>query len=114
MTNTELFYLIMLGIQFIHSIEEFTHNFHSKFPPFKMSFRFFLGFEICFFLFWLLTFIIQRFPAREFLLQFFIVLIFANGLWHIVWYGIVKKSVPGLVTAPLFILVFLNASISDL
>lgn len=107
MVNTELFYQIMLGVQLVHSVEELTHGFHSKFPPFKMSFRFFLVFEILFFLFWLMLFVIQVFPGRETLIPFFILLMFANGLWHLVWYGIVKKYVPGLITAPLFVVVFL-------
>jgi hypothetical protein len=31
---------------------------------------------------------------------------FTNGIWHIAWWGIEKKYVPGLVTAPLFVIAF--------
>ncbi len=50
---------------------------------------------------------LKQFPNRDYLMGFFNVLMFANGLWHIAWFGIVKKYVPGLVTAPLFIITFL-------
>ncbi|HLA69233.1 MAG TPA: HXXEE domain-containing protein [Bacteroidota bacterium] len=30
-----------------------------------------------------------------------------NGLWHMVWWGIAKHYVPGLATAPLFVMTFI-------
>jgi len=103
----ELFFIISLGIQLIHSIEELSNNFHNKFPLFKMKFKTFLTFEIIFFLFWLLVLLLSIFPFRNYFMGFFIVLMFANGLWHLVWWGITKKYVPGLITAPLFIINFI-------
>ncbi len=70
-----------------------------------MTFRFFLAFEITFFSFWTVVYF-MTIPAREYLMAFFILLMFANGIWHITWYGIVKRYVPGLITAPLFVIVF--------
>jgi len=32
---------------------------------------------------------------------------FANGIWHIVWWAIEKKYVPGLLTAPLHLIAFI-------
>jgi len=107
MTTLELFYTILLGIQFIHSIEELSNGFHEKFPLFKMKFRTFLIFEIIFFSFWVLIFLAKEFQYRDQFMAFFNLLMFANGIWHLVWWGIVKKYVPGLVTAPLFVITFM-------
>jgi|GEM_PF-691841 len=106
MSTIETYFLIMLGIQVFHSIEELTQNFHEKFPLLKMSFKFFLLFEILFLLFWITIFMLKDIPNRFTLIAFFILLMFINGLWHIVWWGIKKKYVPGLITAPLFVIVF--------
>ncbi len=107
MTTLEYFFAVFLGIQFFHSIEELSMGFHEKFPLFKMKFRTFLTFEILFFAFWLGIFFFKDFQFREQFIAFFNILMFANGLWHMVWWGIVKRYVPGLMTAPLFIMVFL-------
>lgn len=103
----ETFFIALLVIQFFHSIEELSNMFHEKFPLFKMSFKFFLFFELFFFSFWVLVLLVEQFPARKELMSVFNVLMFINGWWHIVWWAIVKKYVPGLVTAPLFIIIFL-------
>jgi len=108
MTNLETYYLIFIGLQLLHSTEELSTGFHDKFPPLKMTFRFFLTFEISFLLLWVLVYLLN-FPFREYLMAFFIALMFANGIWHIVWFWFFekgKKYVPGLVTAPLFIIAF--------
>jgi hypothetical protein len=107
MTALEYIFLILLGIQVVHSIEELVNGFHEKFPLFKMKFQTFLAFEIVFLIFWSVIFILKQFSHREQFMAFFALLMFANGLWHMVWWGIAKKYVPGLVTAPLFILVFI-------
>lgn len=36
----------------------------------------------------------------------FILLMFANGIWHIFWALSEKKYVPGLITAPFHLLIF--------
>ncbi len=107
MTNLELFATIILFIQIAHSIEELSTGFHKKWYLFKMSFKVFLTFEICFTLFWSSVIFFQNFPSREILLSFFLILMFANGVQHLVWAGSVKKYVPGLYTAFLHILIFL-------
>jgi len=97
----------MLGWQFVHSIEEATTNFHKKFPLLKMSLGAFTFFEALFQgLFWV-VYLMHSFPYREQFMAFFIILMFANGLWHMVWWGIEKKYVPGLLTAPVFVIAFL-------
>ena len=105
MITLEYFFLIMLGIQFLHSIEELSNKFHEKFPLFPMTFRFFLSFEVIFFSFWTLIYFVEI-PFREYLMAFFVLLMFGNGIWHITWYGIEKKYVPGIITAPLFVIAF--------
>lgn len=107
MTALEYFFIILLGIQFFHSIEELSNGFHEKFPLIKMKFQTFLILEILFFGFWVTVFFFNGFQYRDQLMAFFNVLMFANGIWHMVWWGIVKKYVPGLVTAPLFVITFL-------
>lgn len=107
MSDLELFFVIFLVIQFFHSIEELSNDFNEKFPLVKMKFRTFLCFEILFFGFWVAIFLLKDFIYRDELMAFFNLIMFANGLWHMVWWGIVKKYVPGLVTAPLFVLTFM-------
>ena len=107
MTALEYFFTILLGIQIFHSIEELSNGFHEKFPLVKMKFHTFLFFEILFFVFWVAVFFFKGFQYRDQFMAMFNVLMFSNGLWHMVWWGIVKKYVPGLVTAPLFVITFL-------
>ncbi|MBT8257078.1 MAG: HXXEE domain-containing protein [Bacteroidia bacterium] len=106
MTTLETCFLIFLGIQILHSIEELTTGFNKRFPFFKLSFASFLIFEILFLSFWILVYSIESFPIRTELMAFYLLLMFANGIWHLAWWGIEKKYVPGLVTAPLFVIGF--------
>jgi hypothetical protein len=108
MDQLSSYFGLLLGVQLLHSLEELTHGFNKRFPLFAMTFRFFLTFEIIFFLFWLTVFLVASFPFRAGLMAFFILLMFANGIWHLVWWSIEKKYVPGLYSAPIFILVFLK------
>ncbi len=103
----EQFALIAYLVQLLHSVEELSTGFHKKWYLFKMPFKAFLIFEIFFGLFWGVVVFSSNFPARKELLAFFLALMFANGVQHLVWSGCVKKYVPGLVTAPIHILVFL-------
>jgi len=50
---------------------------------------------------------LPEFPFRLQLLAFFLALMFANGVQHIVWAGSVKRYVPGLITSPIHIVLFL-------
>lgn len=106
MTLLETFFLILLGIQLIHSIEELSTGFHRRFPLKKMKWRTFLIFEIVFLSFWVIVYLLDQTNVREYLMAFFTLLMFANGLWHMVWWGIEKRYVPGLITAPFFVITF--------
>ncbi|MDD5055979.1 MAG: HXXEE domain-containing protein [Candidatus Peribacteraceae bacterium] len=106
----EQFFTAFLVIQLAHSAEELATGFHRRFPPFKMSFRFFLIFELLFNAFWICVFLFDVFPARVPLMAFFNILMFANGMWHIIWFWFCEKGkryVPGLITAPVHIILFL-------
>lgn len=103
----EQFFLASLIVQLFHSAEELSTGFHKKWYLFKMPFWVFLSFEVIFTAFWLLVFFSHTFPYRETFQGFFLVLMLANGIQHIIWSGVVKKYVPGLVTAPIHVLVFL-------
>lgn len=107
MSHIVLFAFLMYFIQLTHSIEELSTGFHKKWFLFKMSFKTFLLFEIIHNFFWFTVLFLPEFPYREQLLAFFIVLMLANGIEHLIWAGIVKKYVPGLITAPIHIILFL-------
>ncbi len=107
MPEVQLFATLMLIVQLLHSVEELSTGFHKKWYLFKMNFKLFLSFEIVHNLFWTAVIFIPSFPNREVIMAFFIPLMFANGVQHLVWAGSVKKYVPGLITAPIHILLFL-------
>lgn len=105
--ETSAAYIILLALQCVHSLEELSTGFHKKWYLFTMPFVVFLVFELLFQAFCIFVFFSPEFPYRITLMAFFNLLMFANGVQHLVWAGVVKKYVPGLVTAPLFIATFL-------
>lgn len=107
MMNLEVFFIISLLVQLVHSAEELLTGFHRQWYLFKMPFSVFLLFEVVFSSFWVWVLLQADFPHRIGLQMFFLILMFANGVQHIVWWGSVKKYVPGLITAFLHIAVFL-------
>ena len=107
MGNIELFATIMFVVQVIHSVEELSTGFHKKWFLFKMPFKVFLTFEIIHNLFWLSVLIFSGFPFRSILLYIFILLMFAQSLFHLAWWGNIKKYVPGLFTAFIHVTIFL-------
>lgn len=107
MPSLEMFASYFFIIQLLHSFEELATGFHKRWYLFKMPFRVFLGFEILFNLFWAIVLLSKQFPERQILLAIFTVLMFANGIQHLIWFGWEKKYVPGLLTAPVHIILFL-------
>lgn len=107
MIQLELFALLFLLTQILHSVEELLTGFHNKWYLTKLSFKTFLTFEIFHNLFWTTVVFVKGFPYRNDLLFFFFALMFANGVQHIVWFGFKKKYVPGLITAPIHVVLFL-------
>ncbi len=97
---------VMFFVQLLHSIEELLNNFHKRWFFKKLSFKFFLWFEIAHNIFWGLVIFIPTFPFKLPLLGLFSLLMFANGIEHLVWYMWEKKYVPGLYTALIHIISF--------
>ena len=97
-----LFYIIQLA----HSLEELITGFHKKWYLFKIPFSLFFTFGVFHSLFWGLVLIQNQFPFRTQLLAIFILLMFVNGIQHLIWFATVKKYVPGLLTAPAFVVLF--------
>ncbi len=107
MSLLEQFFAITLLVQIIHVIEESSTGFHKKWYLFKMPFWYFLLFELVFEGFWIVIYFFHDFPNRQCFQALFLVLMFANGVQHLVWAGSTKKYVPGLVTAFIHIVIFL-------
>ncbi len=107
MNLLEQFFAISLLIQIVHAAEELSTGFHKKWYAFKMPFWLFLLLELAFEGFWISVYFLPDFPNRQYFQAFFLVLMFANGVQHLIWAGNVKKYVPGLITAPIHIIVFL-------
>ncbi len=105
--SLEFAFQMLLCAQFLHSIEELSTGFHAKWYLFRMPFLVFLLWEILFQLFWISILFLPNIPNRDQLMNFFLWLMLANGIQHLVWAGIKKKYVPGLGTAPIFIAIFL-------
>jgi hypothetical protein len=89
----EQFFLIALLVQLAHSAEELATGFHRRWYLFKMPLKTFLAFELCFSAFWILVFFSPTLPYRDYVQTFFLVLMFANGVQHLVWWGAEKKYV---------------------
>lgn len=102
----EQFFIASLLVQLAHSTEELTTKFHKKWYLVKMPLRAFLLFELAFSGFWIFILFNKSFPSREYFQLFFLILMFANGIQHVVWFGVAKKYVPGLITAPVHIIIF--------
>ena len=104
----ESIFVIMLAIQFSHSIEEQLMNFEEKWPLMRISGTQFWLFEIVFQISFSIIFLINNFIGKTEVMIFFIILMLANGVWHIVWFWFFEKGkyVPGLLTATLFIIAF--------
>lgn len=103
----EQFFLIGLVTQFAHSVEELSTGFHKKWYLFQMPFWMFLAFEIAFSTFFIFVLLTPTLSYRSIIQAFFLVLMFANGIQHLIWTGCVKKYVPGLITALVHIGIFL-------
>lgn len=103
MFSLEQFFLVSLIVQILHSVEELSTGFHKKWYLFTMPFWVFFAFEMIFSAFWIGVLLLGPTSFQA----FFLALMFANGVQHLIWAGSVKRYVPGLVTAPLHIAVFL-------
>ena len=106
MEHIEFYFKILVIIQLLHSQEEIWGKFEKRWPVWKMSREFFVTVEILFSALLILMFFIPTLPYRYQFMVFFNWFMFANGIWHMMWAAIEKRYVPGLITAPFFIIVF--------
>lgn len=102
----ESFFIASLLVQVAHSLEELATGFHKKWFAFQMPFIVFLIFEVMFTSFFVSVLFNETFPFRSTIQAFFLLLMFLNGVQHVVWSACVRKYVPGLITAPFHIIVF--------
>ena len=100
-------YFVLLGlIQLVHSQEEIWTGFNKRWFVFTMPRWAFITFEVLFSIPIVAYIINPHLLFANVYVPVFALIMFINGIGHIVW-GLVKKSyVPGLVTAPLFVAVF--------
>ena len=108
-SGVEYYFMVFVFLQFLHSQEEQWSNFHERWPYMKVTGLQFAVFELVFQLVWMLPLFLSNFPGRDSMLWFFPLLMFANGVWHIVWFWFfenLKRYVPGLITAPIFVIAF--------
>ena len=106
MNNLESYYLALVVTQLLHSQEEIWTRFENKWPLWKMSRKFFICFEVLFSILIISLYLFKNFPQRELSMLIFNVLMFANGIWHLMWAGIKKQYITGLITAQIFIIVY--------
>lgn len=96
--------IMMYVVQLTHSIEELVTGFPQRWFFRKLDPKGFLVFEIFHNAFWGIVIATPAFPLRAQLLGLFVLLMFANGVEHIVWALWKKRYVPGLLTAPLHVI----------
>lgn len=101
-------YFMVFGVtQLLHSQEEVWTDFHKRWFVFTMPRWVFVLFESILSLGILLYLIWPTILPIRTILPLFAIVMLINGIGHIIW-GLIKKSyVPGLVTAPIFVITFL-------
>ncbi len=97
--NLEQYYAVFVVLQVIHSQEEIYTGFHNKWPVFSLSKKAFVAFELAFSLFIVSMFFIRALTFRDLWFYLFNLLMFANGVEHLIWAASVKKYVPGLISS---------------
>ena len=100
-------YFSLFGIvQLIHSQEEIWTGFHKKWFLFRMPKWVFLTFEAVLSAA-IITYLFKpHLAGATIFMPWFIFAMLLNGMEHVIWAAVKKGYVPGLATAPLFILLF--------
>lgn len=100
-------YFVLFGVvQLIHSQEEIWTGFHRQWFVFTMPRALFIAFEIAFTIPILVYMLNPEAPGASVYMPWFMFVMLLNGMEHVVWAGVKKNYVPGLVTAPFFIILF--------
>jgi Protein of unknown function with HXXEE motif len=100
-------YFLLLGTtQLVHSQEEIWTGFHKKWFVFTMPLWVFIAWEVLFSLPIVACMLNPKLSFISWYVPLFALLMFVNGMEHIIWGAVSKKYVPGLITAPVFIIIF--------
>lgn len=99
-------FLLFGGLQLLHSQEELWTGFHKKWFLFKMPFWVFLTFELVLSATIIVYMVDVRLAGANVFMPWFIFAMLLNGMDHIIWAAVTKQYVPGLITAPGFVLLF--------
>lgn len=100
-------WFVLFGIlQLIHSQEEIWTGFHKKWFLFKMPLWVFIAFEAMLSATILAYMLNPQLPGANGLMTWFMLVMLLNGMEHVIWAAVKKSYVPGLITAPLFIILF--------
>jgi len=100
-------YFVLLGLtQLVHSQEEIWTGFHKRWFVFTMPRWVFIAFEALFSLGIIAYLLKPGLPFAHWYMAIFAFLMLINGIGHIVWGLVERRYVPGLITAPLFVITF--------
>lgn len=104
---TDYGYFVLLGLtQLVHSQEEIWTNFHKRWFVFTMPRWAFVTFEVLFAIPIVVYMVNPNLPLASIYMSAFALVMFINGIGHIVWALVEKSYVPGLITAPVFVAIF--------
>lgn len=93
--------------QLVHSQEEIWTGFHKRWFVFTMPKWVFVAFEVLFSIPIIAYLINPELPFANGYMQVFALLMLINGVEHVIWALVEKRYVPGLITAPLFVIIFI-------
>lgn len=100
-------WFVIFGVlQLIHSQEEIWTGFHRKWFVFTMPRALFVAFEVVLSSFILLYLFNPQAAGANGFMSWFIFVMLLNGMEHIIWAAVKKSYVPGLITAPFFVVLF--------
>lgn len=100
-------YFVLFGLtQLAHSQEEIWTGFHKRWFVFKMPQWLFIVFESALSILIIVYIIWPGLPFAGILMPAFALIMLINGLGHVIWAIIERQYVPGLATAPLFLIIF--------
>jgi hypothetical protein len=101
-------YFVAFGlVQLLHSQEEIWTGFHKKWFVFTMPRWVFMAFEALLSATIIAYILYPHLSGAVAFSQWFIFAMLLNGMEHIVWAAVKKTYVPGLITAPLFLVLFI-------
>jgi hypothetical protein len=99
-------FVIFGMVQLVHSQEEIWAGFHNKWFAAKLPLWLFVSFEIVLSVTIISYIINPNFAGADIFMPWFIFVMLLNGMEHIIWAAVKKSYVPGLITAPIFIILF--------